>query len=116
MVLAGYSAAAFHLRFRMIDAIQKFDFKRSQVSHLQSVFDNCRKNIDGCLITFVVATVVLVIGKFSEQLPEWIRPTLLGGGSGLFIFCSIRFLQILTALKTLETFCFDQMKRMAKTL
>ena len=64
VVLAGFSVAAFNLRFRIIDSIQKFDLKQSQVEHLIIVFEKCRKKIDNCIILFAVTTVVLLSGKF----------------------------------------------------
>jgi hypothetical protein len=113
VVLAGFSTAAFHLRFRLIDSLGKIE-KKSQVVYLSDVFRRCRKNIDYCLIAFVVTTVVMVLGKFHSCFPGSALPWIASVGVTSFFHCMIKFMQILQALRNLEDFTLNRMEENAK--
>ncbi|WP_367874014.1 hypothetical protein [Luteolibacter sp. Populi] len=116
VVLAGFSVAAFNLRFRIIDAMLKVELKKSQVEHLTEVFGECRANIDRCLFLFVFTTLILVSGKFVERCPWWLAAGFLSVGAGLFVRSLVRFLEILYALRKLEDFSLSMIRASAKHL
>lgn len=113
IVLAGFSTAAFHLRFRLIDGICKIE-KKTQVEHLISVFQDCRKNIDYCLLVFVLATVLMVIGKFNSCIHPIAHKWIVIAAGGAFTHCMIKFMQILNALKLMEDFTLSRAVDTAK--
>ena len=117
VVLAGFSVAAFNLRFRIMDTLHKIELKRSQVDHLATVFAKCRKRIDRCLIYFVLTTLILVSGKFAAtSTPWWAAMMFASVGGFFFVFCMIRFWEILGSLRELEDFSISMLKKTAKTL
>ena len=114
VVLAAFSAAAFNLRFRLMNTIQKFDFKQSQIDHLQGVFKRCRDKVDHCLMLFMATAIVLLAVKLLSEMPDSVRPLLLGTSALLFSLSFIRFVQILKSLRDMEDFSFKHMRSAAE--
>ena len=115
VVLAGFSVAAFNLRFRLIDSLQKWASSKAQVDRLSEIFKDCRKAIDWCIILFAITATFLGFSKVIDPQNSGACIIYAGIGYGLFAASLIEFLKILKSFRALEDFTLDMIGRIPKT-
>lgn len=95
----------------MIDTIQKFGKSESRVKRLESLFVDCRDEIQYCLILFVITAVVVSGCKFLATANYLLVTCYVTITVFLFVHSFIKFVAIVQSMKELENFTLEQIKR-----
>lgn len=104
VVLAGFSVAAFNLRFRIVDTLQKWSSSQDQARRLGTMFADCRKAIDNCIVLFVFTAAILAFGKVLDVANKPLAIAFAAVAYGLFSASLLEFLKILKSFRALEDF------------
>jgi hypothetical protein len=110
VVLAGFSVAAFNLRFRLIDALQKWATSKARIQRLGEMFTSCRGALDKCICLFVITAAVLAFGKVINLESSPAAIAFASVGYGLFFASLLEFLKILRSFRALEDFTLAMME------
>lgn len=107
--LAGFTVAAFNLRFRIIDSIQKIDLDSAEQKGFRRLFNKCRKRIRLSIFAFVFTTLMMACGTFYPKLPDLLAQIFVGLAWGAFTFSLLKFVRILKTFEALEDFTLDRL-------
>ncbi len=102
--LAGFVVAAFNLRFRMLDTVQKLTLDHGEKEGFKRLFRRCKKAINISIVCFVLTTFLMAVGSVFAQFDCWASIYMVSVAWYFFVVSLLKFIRILETFGTLEDF------------
>jgi hypothetical protein len=112
--LATFTTTAFHLRFRIVDTLQKLPLDVPEAKGLERLFRTCKKAINYSIFAFITATFVLGSGVLFKDSGHLAGVGVIGIATATFVFSLLKFLRILNVFGALEDFTLKKLVEVAE--